>query len=218
MNLKKQAAGEKIFKMMDIKPPIIVMGLPRSGTSLIAGIIYIHGAWVGEYHLEGEHNVRGNFVNKKIGKILLEEKKSCPDKIREAVLREMIKQEYQGGHWVVKHAFDPKRYNAWLKAFKPVWILVKRNPEDVLNSKIRSYIYKNKKSRVWDKEKIKRGIITKYSAMDNFLKKNNAFEIWPSELIKGNYQQIKYILKQIDLPFSKEKINKFILPQYWHGR
>ena len=43
--------------------PIFVTGLPRSGTSLVAGILAVSGAWTGATKPPSPENRKGNFEN-----------------------------------------------------------------------------------------------------------------------------------------------------------
>ncbi len=54
---------------MPIPEPIVVLGCPRSGTSLVAGLLHAHGVWVGDCRAADEHNPRGYFENKAIAKL-----------------------------------------------------------------------------------------------------------------------------------------------------
>ena len=45
------------------KQPIIITGCARSGTSMIAGIIHLCGAWKGNTSGPNKYNKKGNYNN-----------------------------------------------------------------------------------------------------------------------------------------------------------
>ena len=52
------------------KPPIIITGCARSGTSLTAGIVNLSGAYGGDMHGPNKYNARGMYENKSIKEVL----------------------------------------------------------------------------------------------------------------------------------------------------
>ncbi|MHC5035113.1 MAG: sulfotransferase [Planctomycetota bacterium] len=131
---------------MNIEPPILVVGVPRSGTSVIAGTLAACGVWTGHTIAGSPPNPKGWFENPEIknrtNKAMLAEagydplgQDPLPPEALDGPLPDISdileSQGYQGGPWLFK---DPKTllcWRAWDRAFpRATWVLaVRRVPE-----------------------------------------------------------------------------------------
>lgn len=96
-----------------MREPILILGTPRSGTSMTAGVFHQHGVWVGSCRPGSNRNPKGFFENKKIKNILMERypkaiaeghpiEPSVGNGMRAQVEAALIKDKYPGGPWLWK--------------------------------------------------------------------------------------------------------------------
>lgn len=122
--------------------PIIVLGAPRSGTSMTAGMLHYCGAWVGVCRGANEYNPKGYFENYAIER-LRKHNALTLDNVREVLSRE----GYMGGPWLYKSS--PWGANQW-EPFNPRFVLVRRD----IHKSWRSWCKKRsdlETQGVWDK-------------------------------------------------------------------
>lgn len=129
-------------------PITLVTGLPRSGTSLVAGTIRACGAWTGPTVPASEHHAKGNVENSEIRERILKPYLSripaCPLGLRSLPVinhkpfktgvdwRRMVtetfkRQGYEGGPVVYKDAKIALTWRLWAAAFPEAkWVIVRR--------------------------------------------------------------------------------------------
>ncbi len=136
--------------------PVLVTGVPRSGTSLTMGLLHRCGLWTGKTVPGGPPNPDGFFesiaIREKIVKSILKDSLGCdplgvstlptpapkyvlPD-LRERVIESIEAEGYSGeGPWGYKDAKMALMWNLWTEAFPDAtWVIVSRTPEDVVRS------------------------------------------------------------------------------------
>jgi len=208
---------------MDFKTPVMVIGLGRSGTSLVMGLLHQHGVWV-----DGPGNIRvwnkkGDFVNKGINKAIIKwgiQQPNLADKIHTVI----VSQGYKSGTWGFKYAVKREWCEVFNRIFSPTWVLVRRQLNDIYNSRLRVRVEKEKTSdypaarRYEPLSKFTRRYGIANSLMNNYLEFYGGLNIWPHKLIQGDYSELKKILNQLVLPFSEEKCEQFIIRDNWHTK
>lgn len=141
-----------------MRPPILITGIPRSGTSLTAELLHRHGAWKGQTKQE-DHRTTGNgqpgeyYENKALRQILIEHLRHhdtelkgrryhpvnltprTPTKPRRETHKILTEQGHQGQPWIFK---DPKITLCWKTLHehfpKATWIITNRDLQANLNS------------------------------------------------------------------------------------
>ncbi len=110
----------------------------RSGSSLTAGIIHHHGAWVGNCLAANKLNPKGYFENIPIKKALQKRGGTTIDRVypfqsgwRAFVDAEIKRQGYQSGPWLVKH--NAIFWRVWGE-YNPTFVLVLRDKDAVFRS------------------------------------------------------------------------------------
>ena len=188
---------------------VLVLGIGRSGTSLVSGVLHSNGIWANSTITTRHGNIKGDYVNKEINKVL--RNKPSNDKISKA----LQKQGYKKGPWLVKHGLSLNWINFWFKHYKPTIILVRRDAESILKSKHKMAIYKGKPIVL---EKTFLDSYTKNNNYMDFLKrKYKGIDVWSQKIIDGDYSEIKQVLNRVGVPFNLEKTLEFIEPDVWHG-
>jgi hypothetical protein len=194
--------------------PIVVLGTPRSGTSLVAGLLGVHGVWYGNAQWgRTNRHPKGDFVNKRISDAIeYIDKNNITNKNRivDIVQTAAVNDGYSYGNWLIK-----QKTTKWdvLKNLEPIWVLVRRDLESTYKSQVRSDLIKDKKPIEKRKH---RSMWLKHNDIMNYL---NGIDVDVNEIMhKGNFKSIEEILSIIGLSFSKRRANNFIERDYWHGK
>ena len=216
--------------------PIFILGLPRSGTSMIAGAISLCGAWTGSTVPGGSPNPKGFFehiairehVIKQILKFLgcdpLGVRKLPPVDLQGEVpnLAEMIREILdRDGYkhdrpWLLKDAKLTLLWPVFKKAFPgATWVVVRRDEEGFIDSCIRTHFMKQHSQD--------RGFWKKFAAEYNIridaLKNSGArvLEISSPGVIAGNLADFKELVAGLGLEYRESEVKEFISPNFWHG-
>jgi len=216
--------------------PIFVLGLPRSGTSLIAGSLKICGAWLGDtVPGGGVENPRGFFENiflrEQINKKILDALQVDPlgvqslpdiDKLPPVEgLETMIKQALEtNGYdhaqpWLFKDAKLTLLWPAYMNVFPNAhWVIVRRDPEHIISSCLNTSFMKKHSNdpKFWA------SWIAEYLSRLEDLKiaTNKYTEIWTSPIINGDFSDLKKLSNTLQLSWNDAEIANFINPDYWH--
>jgi hypothetical protein len=142
---------------MNEHPPIIlVTGFPRSGTSLVSGVIRACGAFTGETTGPSPYNAKGNVENtvirEKMIKEYLRKLPACPLGLRSlpimnhapvitpstwraAFMLYMRRQGYKSGPIVYKDAKIALMWRVWAQAFPDArWVITSRHSSEIISS------------------------------------------------------------------------------------
>ncbi|MCP3850092.1 MAG: hypothetical protein GY694_07640 [Gammaproteobacteria bacterium] len=217
--------------------PIFILGLPRSGTSMIAGTLGICGAWTGStvpcsspVNPRGffEHTLIREHVTKKIltrlGCDPLGVRKLPPvsldgdipnlaDVIYEIIQKDGYKHDVP---WLYKDAKLTLIWPLYKKAFPgAIWLVVRRDEEGFINSCLRTDFMKqhSQNRKFWKK------FAQEYEIRINALKESGAtvLEIYSPDVIKGDVENLKELISQLSLVYREKALKEFITPAYWHG-
>ena len=131
------------------RPPIIITGIPRSGASMIAGVVERCGAFGG--NMSGHRGVNENDAIKEtlekpylasiwadeMGQYPLPEKSriKIPVTWQEQVEEIIIREGYKSGEWFYKSAKACLLWRVWQSAFpRAKWVIVRRRTADIIES------------------------------------------------------------------------------------
>lgn len=226
---------------MNINSPILITGCARSGTSFTAGIFHICGAWGGKFVSAGFNNQKGFFENaairNKICKPFLESIGADPkgqyplpeiniikdyvvnsqfaDIWRYKILGVLNEQKYNPNNspWFYKGAKMCLMWPIWNAAFPDAkWIIVRRDKEDIISSCLKTGFmsaYKDKQG--WE------GWVDYHLTRFEEIKKSckNVYEVYPQEMIEGNFTNIKKIIECFNLIWKEKEVIEFITPALW---
>ena len=179
-----------------MREPIVVLGTPRSGTSLVCGILAAHGVWTGDCREPEPINPKGFFEN-----IALDDLRVKDALSRNNVAAVLRSEGYTGGPWLAKHT--PRYAETW-RAFDPVWVVVRRNPESVLVSR---------KAYFEETEDHARDVIATDNRLLNGIEGVN---VWPEKFVSGDFFGILPVLNQVGIAFDPNLANNFMEPRLWH--
>lgn len=236
-------------RILEIKEhsPILITGAARSGTSLVAGIINICGAFGGQMSGPTNNNRKGMFENARIRNFIVKpylrdigvdkmgqyplpnvNKLIIPQNWDNKFRQIMIMEGYQEGQWMYKGA---KMCLIW-----PVlhfnfpdskWVIVRRESNDIVNSCLKTGFMRAFKNQA----NLKRLFVAneadgwKWWVNQHLLRFDEMKqaglqikEIWPEKFINGNYSEIKETIEWLGLEYKENEINKFIDPKLWKTR
>ena len=226
--------------------PILITGCARSGTSLVAGIINMRGAFGGKMSGPNHNNAKGMFENSRIRNTMVKPyfrslnvdpmgQFPLPDintmlipvdwsKRVEAIMTE---EGYEGGPWMYKGAKMCLHWPVWHYAFPNAkWIIVRRKTSDIINSCIRTgfmsaFNRRNNQAAVGAKGEWDGWLWWVHQHEDRFREMINeglnCKVIWPERMVDGDYSQIKEMLEWLGLEWGSE-ITEFIESKLFHSR
>lgn len=218
--------------------PIFITGAARSGTSLVAGVLNICGAWCGVVRGPNQWNKKGMFenvaiINEMIKPLLLKVgadplcQKPLPvtsqfhklsDEFfvawRETVLRIVLEQGYAEGPWFIKEPKMALTWYVWAKAFpRAAWVLVRRAPDDIVTSCIKTSFMRAYQTRPgwlgWVAVHEKR-----FEEMHDARLK--IYQVWPQRAVDGDYTELQAMVNNLGLEWDFDKVKAFVTPSLWH--
>ena len=217
--------------------PIFILGLPRSGTSMIAGSLGVCGAWTGStVAADSASNPKGFFehvvIREHVVKKILSHLGCDPLGVRKLPpldlpdqppgLAEFIKSivESDGySHdrpWLYKDAKLTLLWPYFINAFPDAtWVIVNRDVDGFISSCLRTHFMKQHSvdKSYWQNfanEYNKRLIALKESGA-------NVLEITSPEIITGDFDSLETIVLQLGLTYKEHELRDFISPICWHG-
>jgi hypothetical protein len=224
-------------KEIYIDKPIFVLGLARSGTSMVAGALEICGAWLGQTVPGGsKENPKGFFenimlrehVNKRIllglgcdplgvqGLPDLDRLPAIPN-LSQAVKQIIRAEGYDGSRrWLFKDAKLSLLWPIYKAAFPNAqWIVVRRDTEEIIHSCLRTFfmVQHSRDPLFWKRW------ADEYLSRLQKLKESGIWwrDIWPHDLVRGNLGALRQIAQELELDWDEPRVRNFIEPVYWHG-
>lgn len=223
-------------------PPILVTGIARSGTSMIAAVINTCGAFGGVMSVNNNKR-RGMFENIQIRDSIVKPymdrigvdregqyplpstpSVSIPMDWRTRVEKVMVDEGYQGGEWMYKDTRSGLIWPVWHYAFPDAkWVIVRRRSADVIQS-----CSKTGFMRAFKNENILReiGLDSPEAGWSWWIRQHekkfvemisegvNCKVIWPERILEGNLNQLHEILEWLGLSWKQEALD-FINPLLW---
>lgn len=226
--------------------PILITGCARSGTSLIAGIINMCGAFGGKMSGPTHNNAKGMFENARIrneivkpylasigadrlGQFPLPNPESIviPPNWGKKIEKVMTEEGYTDGPWMYKGAKLCLHWQVWDYAYPNAkWIIVRRKTPDIINSCIRTGFMaafnNSSNQRAVGASNMYDGWlwwVHQHEARftEMIVEGLNCKQIWPERMVDGDYSQIKEMLEWLGLEWDSEILN-FIEPKLWKSR
>lgn len=182
---------------MNLPPPIVVLGTPRSGTSLTASLLEACGVFAGPCRAADRNNRCGYFENEDL---LALRGTVTPDRVS-AILRT---QGWTGEPWLVKHA--PGSWDAW-SCLAPKYVLVRRDRADIVRSLTR--YYGGSGGSVFAK------IAAHNTILDHVREHHGGLDFWPQTVIDGDWSGFERVCAHAGLSFDHEAAAARVRPELW---
>jgi len=218
---------------MSFVSPILVTGVPRSGTSLLSGCLNQCGAWVGRTVGPTKDNPKGFFENMQIREEvvkgylttdgydkmgqdplpLIKEQISSHDHFTAPFLRDkverILKEEgYRGEQWLFKDAKLALIWSVWAAAYPDTkWVIVRRSKNEIAESCKNTGFMRAFKTKaewlLW---------VVEYEERFIALKRNcQVYEVWFEDLVEGRLDSLEALTKGFNLDWDEDKIRDFII-------
>lgn len=193
--------------MDPVLEPIVILGIPRSGSSMTAGIFAIHGVWVGKCREPDRFNPSGYFENLDIKKILIDRWGKLAQTNRAAIPQEgfidQIRALKPGNPWLAKHS--SMYWRAW-NEFCPKYVCVRRSLDGVIGSNRQVNFLGTQ-----DENQMRVIIAAHNYCMDL----SKGVNVYVDEVINGNYQSLRRAFKHCGIPFDRTRTEEFVNPTLW---
>lgn len=219
--------------------PILITGCARSGTSLIAGIVSICGAFGGDMSGPTRYNRKGMFENTIIRNSLVKQyliglhadrmgqnplpnieavKETVPalkEQWRRRVTGVMIEHGYKQGPWFYKGAKMCLVWPIWHAAFPDAkWIIVRRRTEEIIRSCLRTGFMRGHRSAEGWQFWVDQHMIRFGEMMGSGL---NLIQIWPETLIRGDLRPAQNMIRALGLTWRAIEVKDFVAPSLWRA-
>ena len=230
----------------NIRSPILITGAARSGTSMVAGVINMCGAFGGNMSGANRNNQKGMFENSQIRNNIVKpylrqigvdpmgqyplpdvDNLLIPTDLRRKIIQIIVEEGYRDGSWMYKGAKICLVWPIWHYAFPDAkWIIVRRRTGDIIQSCIktgfmRAFIRAENQKAVGatsEEEGWKWWVHQHEKRFVEMITEGvNCKVVWPHRMVHGDYQQIYEMLDWLGLPWKSEVLN-FIDPLLWHVR
>lgn len=215
--------------------PIFVTGLPRSGTSLVAGLLHCCGAWTGNTVPGDAANPRGYFehiiIRQRIIKPLLARLDGDPLGVSPLppldlsltirnlgqIIGSVLQQEgYAGASpWLYKDAKLTLVWPAFARAYPgATWVVVRRDRERIIDSCLRtSFMARHSTERsFWA------AFVDQYEdRLATLADTVGAHAILDTDtLVAGDYSALRAVVTRCGLVFQPAPVEEFICSDFWH--
>lgn len=216
--------------------PIFIVGVPRSGTSLVTGILAACGAFTGETYGPSPWNPKGNFENRvlkdQMVKPWLEMVGADPlgldplpsaDRASEVIIpantwqdmatRRLKLQGWTGGAWAFKECKLVLQWHQWHAAFPNAqWVHIRRDKSEIVKSCLRAEPMLKRKGPDWA---VWLDWVERYEAMLAAAPKHH--EIWTQRDVLDDRAGIKKLVETLGLTWRPDVVGKFIDMDVWGG-
>lgn len=223
--------------------PIFILGLPRSGTSMVAGLIKEFGVWSGNTVQGGPANPKGFFENRPIRENLIKPvlkhmgcdpvgvqklpdprkrvKLAFPTKDGTCGLADKLKmmiekQGYDGSQrWMYKDAKLTLLWRSFLAEFPDAdWVIVRRNQEGFVKSCLNTSFMRHHSLD----PKFWENFADEYNLRLDMLRDtaSNVHEVEVEKIFNGDLTQLNSVSDSLGIQFSQAKVDGFVDRKHWH--
>lgn len=216
--------------------PVLVTGLPRSGTSMVAGLLGLSGLWLGHTVPGGQENIRGFFENvilrERVQKEILRQGGFDPLGVRQlppSVWHPIIKslrtvvatalgaQQYDGRQtWGFKDAKLTLTWRVWRDHFPLArWVIVRRSSDEIIASCLRTSFMKQHSGdpAFW------RQFVADYLERLGTLQQEVGWSrvIAAGDVAAGRFDDLEGLVGELGLAWRPEAMHAFIAPEHWNA-
>ena len=197
--------------------PILITGIPRSGTSMIAATINICGAFGGEMSKRGMYS--NDRIREELVKLRLDMIKVKLDYIPinwgNEVEMIMELEGYKDGPWMYKDSNSALIWRTWNYAYPNAkWIIVRRRTGDIIQSCMKTMYMSEYSDEVGWLEMVHR---YEEKFIEMITEGLNCKIIWPERMVQGDYQQIHEVCDWLGLTWTDKALD-YINPLLWGGK
>lgn len=198
---------------MNENSPILIAAPPRSGTTLVAGLLSLHGVWVGEGEVTQSPETNSLIVteNEQIKRYL---RKLGPNSIITTFRDNIISMVETDGPWLVKMGQVLLKWRLFHDAFPEAkWLLPRRSCSAIVSSALK---HPGMRGGWAQRERI----VKKFQEKQLDLAHSGATCHWidMNRLAHKDEKEAKTFFSFCDVEFDPEIWNNFVDPGMWHER
>lgn len=201
-----------------MRRPVVVLTMGRSGSSMVAGLLALHGFWTGCCRPGDRHNPRGYFENERLngatgrlyrGSIYRDLAPMRPRRLWPRYVAAVLAREgYRGGPWLVKtNAFA---WPLW-EPLDPIWVLVRRDIESTAVSARRH------DPDACELDRWREIVAAHHSEMDLVRDRFDGFDVHSPRLVAGYFADLVTVLDACGIALDVPAATRFVEPAFWHG-
>lgn len=224
MSFGRRETRDGGYKM--IQPPILIAGPPRSGTTMLAGLLHKHGVWVGNTrttHFPGTNPPDFGSENLDIKALMQEESKKIPYRNwcvplpDEVTLASDLKQKIDtiapdDTPWLVKTSWTLIFYRFWVSAYPGAkWIFPMRKPEMILDSMNRHPSMRRRPDKM--KKKFIKALKARQMKVMGFLHEYDFTYLNMNKISKRDNDEIERLFHFMKIEINWEAVNEWIKPK-----
>lgn len=216
--------------------PVFVTGLPRSGTSMVMGLLGLCGLWLGHTVPGGKVNVHGFFENsvlrERVQKEILRQGSFDPLGVRRLppaawhpVIRNLRAvvgavlgaQRYDGREiWGFKDAKLTLTWRVWHEHFPQArWVIVRRSSDEIVASCLRTIFMRQHSSdpAFW------RQFVADYVERLGVLQQEVGWSrtIEAGDVASGHFDALERLVNELGLVWRPQAMHGFIAPEHWNA-
>lgn len=193
--------------------------MPRSGSSMVAGLFAKHGVWFGSDVDASIWNPHGSFESKPIKALLrrhfnavrslLDIPAEVPDSTERFLdeLEHVLHEDgYVGGPWFFKGSCF---YHRVFAPLQPVYVTIRRAHESIIRSFRRSRHVHNA---------VVVPAVEAHARILDQLEAVGAHRVDSEALIDGDYEQVKNVFRACGVTLNESIARRWISPSLWHFR
>ncbi len=220
----------------------LITGAARSGTSMVAGIINLCGAWGGNLSGPNKNNEKGMFENRTIVDQITKpyltsircdpmgqkplpkiefihkeaQKEDLVNSVRNRFHKIFQSQGYKEGPLFYKGAKICTLWPIWAKAFPQAkWVIVRRQPLDIAGS----CIHTNFMRAYADRKGWLGWVLEHEQRFEEMIEGGlHVQQVWPQQFIDGDFLEIKSVISNLGLSWNQEKVLDFVEPRLWNKK
>ena len=216
--------------------PVLVTGVPRSGTSMVAGILGTCGLWLGATVPGGKANPKGFFENarlrEQVQKQILARHEFDPlgvrrlppadwqpqiNNLRSAVAQIIAGEGYDGDRsWGFKDAKMTLTWRIWQAHFPAArWVIVRRPKDDIVRSCLRTGFMRQHSTDAayWAR------FVDDYLERLDVLQRTVAWSgaIDSGAIVTGRCADLEALMRRLGLTWQPAAVRAFVSPDHWHA-
>jgi hypothetical protein len=214
--------------------PVLVTGLPRSGTSMITGLLGLCGLWLGHTVPGGEENIRGFFENvvlrERVQKEILRQGRFDPlgvarlpppawhpdiKNLRAVVAAALGAQRYDGREiWGFKDAKLTLTWRPWHEHFPHArWVIVRRSTDEIVFSCLRTSFMKQHSSDPAFWRRFVADYLERLELLQRAVGWSRSLEA--ADVAAGRFDALERLVGELGLTWRPDAIRAFVAPEHW---
>jgi hypothetical protein len=216
--------------------PVFVTGLPRSGTSMVMGLLGICGLWLGAVQSGGRENVRGFFENvvlrERVQKEILRQGrfdplgvKRLPPATWHPVIRNfhqvvgaaLAAQDYDGRQiWGFKDAKLTLTWRVWHEHFpRARWVVIRRSSDEIIASCLRTRFMKQHSDDPGFWGRFVSDYLERLAALQKVVGWSRTIDA--ADVAAARFDALEQLVRELRLTWQRDSARAFIAPEFWNS-